>query len=389
MSKRFAPDEWERINAELDKNPDEYGFPARISGSVLLGSFNIRKLGDPANRSDGDWEFLARVCAQFDLLGVQEIMSDLSGLRRLRGELANHAESRNQGFAVVVSDETGAFAGERGLRERLGFIYRWPVVERMEIASDLTYDRTKTFKALVDNKHALIEALEASNGDVGEFKPPFFVTFARQPHGVEFRIQTDPEPYDFMAVNAHLIFGERIGDRRREFTALLDLLKSRLGADDSANLVLMGDLNLDFDDPAKDRPRVDAQIKDLNEALDTDGPHINFPFLDPHQGRDGVFRTNARLSQTYDHIGLFAHDKRLPDYEQNENMPQSDHGPDYGMFNFMELFSQALHGKPWVDLNQKQRKTLWKKSEHSVSDHMPIWFRLPTAVSEPQRVQRT
>ena len=44
-----------------------------------------------------------------------------------------------------------------------------PLVERMEIASDLTYDRTKTFKALVDNTHALIDALKANNGDVGEF----------------------------------------------------------------------------------------------------------------------------------------------------------------------------------------------------------------------------
>ena len=27
----------------------------------------------------------------------------------------------------------------------------------------------------------------------------------------------------------------------------------------------------------------------------------------------------------------------------NEFMPQTVHGPNYGMFNFMELFSQALH----------------------------------------------
>ena len=376
VPQRFDPGEWRRINATLDEDPDRYGFPQRRDGSVLLGSFNIRKLGDPTNRSDGDWEFLARTCACFDLLAVQEVMPDLDGLRRLRDEMAEHVDDAVEGFAAVVSDETGAFASERGLRERLGFLYRWPVVERMEIASDLTYDRTRTLRTLAENKAELVEALEGCD-DASEFDPPFFVTFARQPHGVEFRIGED-EPYEFMAVNAHLIFGNRIGDRRREFNALMDLLKSRLGADNSINLILMGDLNLDFDKPGSDRDRIDKQIKQLNDDLTDSGPHINFPFLDKHTGHDEVFRTNARMNQTYDHIGLFAHDPRLPSYDQNETMPQSLEGPDYGVFNFMSLFSEALLDKQWNELSGDQRKGLWRKSEHSVSDHLPLWFRLPT-----------
>ena len=288
-------------------------------------------------------------------------MSDLSGLRHLRKELAKRVESDTEGFAAVVSDETGAFAGERGLRERLGFVYRWSVVERMEIASDLTYDRTKTFKTLVNNKAALIEALEACDDDAGEFDPPFFVTFARQPHGVAFRTRGE-NPYEFMAVNAHLIWGDGRGDRRQEFTALMDLLKSRF-ADDGATLILMGDLNLDFDDPERDRLRVDNEIKNLDASLTDSGSHINFPFLDSHKGRDDVFRTNARLSQTYDHIGLFAHDPRLPSYDLNELMPQTPEGPDYGVFDFMTLFSEAIYDKAWTELTNTERKTLWAKAE--------------------------
>lgn len=360
MADHFTTDEWQLINARLDEDPQRYGFPQRRDGSVLLGSFNIRKLGDPANRSDGDWAFLARVCAQFDLLGVQEIMSDLDGLRRLREGLAAHVDGVSEGFAAVVSDETGAFAGERGLRERLGFIYRWPVVERMEIASDLTYDRTKTFKTLVDNTADLTEALEVCDGDATEFKPPFFVTFARQPHGVAFRIK-GAEAYEFMAVNAHLIYGDRKGDdRRREFIALMDLLKSRLADDDSINLLLVGDLNLDFNSPETDRPRIDAEIKELNAKLTKAGAHINFPFLDIHKGCDEVFRTNARLNQTYDHIGLFAHDPRLPSYDQNEQMPQAPEGPDYGVFDFMTLFSEAIYNKTWTELTDTERKGTYR-----------------------------
>jgi len=190
MANRFGAGDWRRINEALSGDPVRYGFPERIDGSVLIGSFNIRKLGEPENRTDGEWEFLARVCAQFDLLAIQEVMSDLGGLRRLRDGLAPYVDGVTEGFAAVVSDETGAFAGERGLRERLGFVYRWPVVERMEIASDLTYDRSKTFATLVDNSDQMIEALRDAAGDAREFRPPFFVTFARQPHAVAFRIHT-------------------------------------------------------------------------------------------------------------------------------------------------------------------------------------------------------
>ena len=377
MADHFTTDEWKRINKALDDAPDRYGFPERRDGSVLLGSFNIRKLGDPDNRTDGEWEFLARVCAQFDLLGVQEIMSDLDGLRRLRDGLAAHVDGSREGFAVVVSDETGAFAGERGMRERLGFLYRWDTVERMEVASDLTYDRTKTYKTLVDNKADLIDALEACDGEAREFKPPFFVTFARQPHGVAFRVKGE-EPYEFMAVNAHLIYGDRKGDdRRREFVALMDLLKSRLADDDSINLILVGDLNLDFNNPDTDRPRIDAEIKELNAKLTKAGAHINFPFLDKHNGHDDVFRTNARLKETYDHIGLFAHDPRLPSYDQNELMPQALEGPDYGVFNFMELFSRAIYNRAWNDLTKEEQGWIMDRTEHPVSDHMPLWMRLP------------
>ena len=386
MADHFQPEEWQRINEKLDETPDRYGFPERRDGSVLLGSFNIRKLGDPENRTDGDWEFLARTCAQFDLLAVQEIMSGLGGLRRLQQELERVDDDEKESFNVVVSDETGAFAGERGLRERLGFIYRWPVVQRREMASDLTYDRAKMFKTIVDHKTEFIAALEACSG-AGKFQPPCFVSFVRQPYCVEFEVPSGQHPYLFTVVNAHLVFSGGVKARRQEFKALTDLLKSRLGNDDSINLILMGDLNLDFDNPETDRSRIDEEIKDrpdadthikrLNADLTPTGSHINFPFLDQHKGRDEVFRTNARRSQTYDHFGLFAHDRRLPTYDQNEQMPQTPEGPDYGVFDFMQLFSEAIYGKAWNELTDEERKSLWAKAEHSVSDHLPLWLRLP------------
>ena len=118
----------------MEAAPEWYGLPKREYGSVLIGSFNIRKLGSARSRNSDTWEFLADVCRSFDLLAVQEIMDNLSGLRRLMSLLGPE-------FSMVVSDQTGVFPGEPGVGERLGFIYRWNTVERMEVASDVTYDQ--------------------------------------------------------------------------------------------------------------------------------------------------------------------------------------------------------------------------------------------------------
>ncbi len=83
MARQFTSAEWDIINARLEADPERYGLPQREYGSTLLGSFNIRKLGSSRSRSPDTWEFLANVCRSFDLLAVQEVMDDLSGLRRL------------------------------------------------------------------------------------------------------------------------------------------------------------------------------------------------------------------------------------------------------------------------------------------------------------------
>ena len=67
---------------------------------------------------------------------------------------------------------------------------------------------------------------------------------------VAFRIAGHPgtRPYEFMAINAHLYYGNYIDDRRQEFNALVDWIIHRLKTERHAyfpNFILMGDLNLD------------------------------------------------------------------------------------------------------------------------------------------------
>ena len=130
---------------------------------MLIGSFNIRKLGSSRSRNSDTWEFLADVCRSFDLLAVQEIMDDLSGLRWLVSLLGPE-------YSMVVSNLTGVFPGEPGVGERLGFIYRWNTVERMEMASDVTYDRSKVIDSIASDYDTFVGVMTPYARRLADYK---------------------------------------------------------------------------------------------------------------------------------------------------------------------------------------------------------------------------
>ncbi len=447
----FDSEDWKRIYATLEAAPEEFGLPTRIYGSFVLGSFNIRKLGRDAGRKPETWKFLAKVCSHFDLLAVQEVLDDLSGLRRLK-------ELMGSDFGMIVSDACGVFPGDRGNAERLAFLFNWRVVERTEVATDVTYDRSKILDLIARHNDALHEAmgpysawlsaappfeemkeywerhaayvreLEAYDERVhqanlglparrvserpGSEHPaserpaepslagfprrptprvPAFLSFIRAPFCVSFRVSGHPgtDPFEFMAVNAHLFFGDTMADRRQEFDALMDWIIHRIKSSENCyyrDFVLLGDLNLDYDNPSADRERIESRLKSFNDATGA-SVHVNFPFLDVHAGRDQVFRTNARASETFDQIGLFARDRRFPRFDENARLGcgESPLGPDYGVFDFVELFARATVDKSWAALDSEERKQLLRRTEYEVSDHMPLWLRMPLPVASRPR----
>jgi hypothetical protein len=58
-------------------------------------------------------------------------------------------------------------------------------------------------------------------------------------------------------------------------------------------------------------------------------------------------------------------------------MGENRTGPDYGVFNFVELFAEALHGKTFEALSVSEQAALRAKFEHKLSDHIPLWLRRP------------
>ncbi|MEE8371713.1 MAG: endonuclease/exonuclease/phosphatase family protein, partial [Sphingomonadales bacterium] len=374
----------------------KYGMPeGGREGSLVIASFNIRKLSTYKGRK-AELEFMARFCAACDLVSIQEVQDNLDGLRFLKERTESRVAGQGE-YSFTTSDITGKAPGGKGMAERLAFLYRHHRIRRLDMTSDLTFDRSAVFNRLFDDEKIWAEAREAFAKKMARFKagdlktkpsftPPEFLTFVRTPYVTAFEAPAanDQPSLTFTSVAAHLVYGKPV-ERKQEFEALFDWLANRLTAKDrlvTPNFILMGDLNLNFDDPKADRKPIDKLIKAGNADIfgDPDAQRIYFPFIDKHPDFKKVFTTNARANQTFDQIAFFlgAEEKRLPNHTWHGDIKKR--GPDdfdYGVFDFAELFAQALLGKSYLRLNKTEKKKLGKKFEHSVSDHLPIWVRLP------------
>jgi hypothetical protein len=395
MASHFTNSEWQKINSLYNQSADDYNLPKRRKDSVVIGSFNIRKLGAVSKRTQQSWEFFKNTIARFDLISIQEIMDDLSGLEHLLTLLGDD-------YGMVVSDITGAKPGKSGNAERLGYLFNWKRVKRTALASDITFDRSEIAGNLYDNRTDFSQAWKAhtkklkawekkvaENKAAGKKRPdkppielPKFVSFIRQPHCVSFRIsgKGNAKPYDFLVVNAHLLYGKYEQEREWEFYALLEWLTLRAKYVKKLyhpNIMLLGDCNLDFDTVPNMQEDIDAYLKGLNKsALKSKKAAVaNFPILTAHPVH-GILKTALRQENTYDQIGIFSNDPRLPTPKDNETAGNTVGGYDYGVFNIANLIANALHGKDIDQVTSKQRKALYKKAEYDISDHMPIWMRL-------------
>lgn len=400
MAQTFTAAQWRKIHGLVESDGEAFGLPARHGKSVVIGSFNIRKLGKVSSKSANSWKLLLDVAERFDLLAVQEVQDDLEGVRLLRDELNKRT---GNAYGLVVSDITGG-SPKVGMKERLAFLFRWAKIARTEVASDISYDRSWLVKTLYEQREPFWISFDAYEKDLRDWekkaaerksqgkkapkKPsvhlPDFVSFIRQPLCVSFAIQgvAGHDPHEFLAVNAHLLFGDYEDERYKEFQALVGWLVDRARKSKNMycpNVIMLGDCNLNFKNPETSRNKINAFLKFRNSAdLSGKPAKLNFPFLDVHPARDEVFRTNARLNQTYDQVGLVSHDAWVPRHEENVTAGQNGtNGYDYGVFNFVDLFANALHGKNFSTIAKDKQKDLLKKFEHDFTDHMPIWIRLP------------
>ena len=316
-------------------------------------------------------------------------------------------------FGMIVSDVIGTFPGESGNEERLAFIYNRSLVQRGELVTEVTTSRTKVLKAVARSHQDLFDLMEgnAAAKNLRKYyaetlpkyqkdvragskrrrprepnfsiaKVPSFLQFIRTPFAAAFEVQGHPGlgRYEFLAVNAHLHYG-RLADRRAEAVALFEWILGKAHA--GTTVLLLGDLNFDYDKPESDFKRIRTRFEEIGGFADEKGKRVypSFPFIFGHprplqnHPAGKVFRTNIALNQTYDQIGIFSPDPRVggslettvDGHSPKEQWGQPG-GPDYGVFNFSALFSDVLG---------KEGLTFRRRFEHKVSDHMPTWIRMP------------
>lgn len=396
MAGRFTKQQWDKIEAEFLRDPKGYGMPdGPREESMVLASFNIRKLGKVESRQR-ELAFMARFCARCDLVAIQEVQDNLDGLRYLKKKVDERVASEGE-FGLLVSDITGEVPGEKGMAERLAFLYRKSRVRRMDMTSDLTVDRSGVLGNFAAHAEDFSKAWKTYTGQLKEFenkkrskkpklKLPAFLTFTRTPFVTAFEVPAagGTGPLRFIAVNTHLVYGT-MKDRKEEFKALISWMTNRLKKEKrmvAPNFILLGDLNLDLDNPEKDREKIFSFIRNLNKEVfgDSNAKRVYFPFIDKHPVTGKLIRTNARHNQTFDQIAFFrgAKEKKLPNHRWKTLIDGSDADAfEYGVFNFADLFAKAIMGKAYLGLKKAERTKLGKYFENSFSDHMPIWVRIP------------
>ncbi|MGX9354629.1 hypothetical protein ACS3SW_05555 [Roseobacteraceae bacterium S113] len=300
MAKDFERDEWSQINALLSADPGRYGLPEERPGSLVMMSWNIRKFGalrgrDGRKKTEGAFDMILRVCAQADLIAIQEVMVDTESVYHLRDRL----EALGEPWGLIYSDVTGEAPGTRGAPERMAFLYRRSKVALGTMASDLSFDRTAVVSGTDAALRHIVAKTVEKEGEAGMWsklqswlsgqsklvgaKLKGFVQFIRTPHVVEFVVEGPEGAYAFYCVNAHLVSGKSKTERELEFLALLQwLLKDSDRTVDRGGktYVVLADLNLDFaSNLDKRRAAFDAHIKSIN-GTSKRRAQVNFPFLD-------------------------------------------------------------------------------------------------------------
>jgi endonuclease/exonuclease/phosphatase family metal-dependent hydrolase len=213
--------------ARLRRRIDASGLPPKRSDqNLLVATWNIRAFGtiyprwtENPGSPKRNWHGLAclvEVMRRMDVIAIQEVKRDLTGVRMLLDWLGPD-------WGLIMSDVT---AGEAGNAERLAFVFDQRRLQPSGLAGEI-----------------VLPPLPA--GDPAR-------QFSRTPYAVGFRAGRER----FVLVTAHILYGQP-AERTPEISALAlhvaHEMRDRVGGalTEEENLIVLGDFNIDTrqDDP--------------------------------------------------------------------------------------------------------------------------------------------
>lgn len=215
--------------ARLRRRLDSSNVPPRRSDhNLLIGTWNIRNFGrvhrswdenpNSPKRNLRAMACIAEVVRRFDVIAIQEVKRDTSGIRMLLDDFLG------PNWGVLLSDVSG---GDKGNQERLAYVYDRRRVTPSGLAGELV--------------------LPAESGGAAAEQ------FDRTPYIVGF--QAAEERFSLLTV--HIRYGAKPGDRLPEIQRLAEYtareIRDRATAEgaEETNLIVLGDFNIDrrADDP--------------------------------------------------------------------------------------------------------------------------------------------
>ena len=200
------------VTEDLDRLALAVAIPARTASNLLVGTWNIRALGDltakwlagPKDSPKRDWHAvacLAEVISRFDVVAVQESRRNPVALKRL---LAN------------LGPRWQATEGAAGNGERIAFLYDSARVQPSGLVGEIVL-------------------LPIGDDPQRQFaRTPYTASFSRA--GVEFTL-----------ASVHIVWGKNPGERLPEITEFAQWMHDWAVRpnDWNSNLIVLGDFNLD------------------------------------------------------------------------------------------------------------------------------------------------
>lgn len=168
----------------------------RKSGSLIIGSWNIRAFDGGRYRLDESYHYIAEIIDKFDICAVQEVKADLGPLRRL-------VKLLGPSWDYFVSDVTGGAAGNT---ERMAYLFNKDKVQ---------------FRNLIGELVIPSQAIA---------RTPYFASF-------------QADWFRFTLCSAHITFGAN-ELREKEIAAIAKTLVKRSKKEDEV-YVFLGDMNIE------------------------------------------------------------------------------------------------------------------------------------------------
>ncbi|MDR1743553.1 MAG: endonuclease/exonuclease/phosphatase family protein [Dysgonamonadaceae bacterium] len=306
-----------KLRSQLDRDIPQ----KTATDTLLLATWNIREFGD--NRRKESLYYIAEIISRFDLVAVQEVSSNLQGLKDLVSLL-------NLNWDYFVTDSTD---GSAGGYERMAFLFDKSKVSMTKMVSEIVLPKEK----LIDGQSQ----------------------FARTPYCISFQAGW----FKFVLTTVHIYYGSNSSadkkKRAQEIDTLTSLLSKR-AKNEVTSYILLGDFNIPNieDDTMKALEKNDFTVPDAIKQHPSDLGNTNH--YDQIAFNLKLDKTMTVFSEKEQKAGAFHFEETV--YTENDVDTYNPYFP-----------QKNVEAKNADEIKKYYLKT-WRTFQ--MSDHLPLWVEL-------------